>query len=746
MLNIKKLGKGAFHVFADENGTLLNRYGILNETVGGNYGASSAVKIKSDVITLSYKNGETEITVIKADKGYKVRIGIDESERLFGMGDATRDTVNVRGTKCVIDVTDITAYGPMPILYSSKGWGIIINSTYAQVFDNAKTDKNEVVISVTNGTPDMYILTAKGLKNTVSLITEITGKPIMLPKFAYGLTMELNEETDINTLLENVKHVRDANIPCDVFGLEPTWMEIYYDCSVDKKWNKAKFPLPYWHSGSYSGPQSFFFPLRDSGMQLELWLCENYDLFYEEERKAGESFVNEEKVAGHSADAYNYDEHLVSPIWTDKITKRDEPWFEHLKKFVDNGAACFKLDGYSQVLKHPDRLWALKYHDDEIHNIYPVILAKQMKEGFEEYTGRRAMIFSAGAYLGVQKYTATWAGDTGGGLRPLVSILNYAMCGHTNTTCDFDITSLPSIHYSFLLSWTQQSVWAYWFYPWYVSDERREAVEFYSNLRSSLFPYIYSYAHKASVTGVPVVRPLSLQYENTDKFDKVKNAFMLGESLLVYAGFAEENKQETDYVDSDEYKGSGAAETITIDLPDGKWVDYFDGKVYSGKIEYEILENRGGALFVKADSVIITMKPQRYILEKEHDYIVNVFGEGETEIYEDDGFTYDYENGGYAVTRVTVKERNNRLTLTFGKREGDYKGREDNGHDIINNSIPEIKGITPLRDITVILHWKQATKVTVNGTEVPFTVGGRDTVFTVERAVREQGEVVYTLE
>ena len=39
------------------------------------------------------------------------------------------------------------------------------------------------------------------------------------------------------------------------------------------------------------------------------------------------------------------DEHLADDVYMDKITKRDEDWFEHLKKFVDNGASAFKLDG-----------------------------------------------------------------------------------------------------------------------------------------------------------------------------------------------------------------------------------------------------------------------------------------------------------------------------------------------------------------------------------------------------------------
>ena len=50
------------------------------------------------------------------------------------------------------------------------------------------------------------------------------------------------------------------------------------------------------------------------------------------------------------------DPHFV-PAYQDRITKLGEPWFDHLRKFVDNGAAAFKLDGSNQICFHPDRKW-----------------------------------------------------------------------------------------------------------------------------------------------------------------------------------------------------------------------------------------------------------------------------------------------------------------------------------------------------------------------------------------------------
>ena len=77
------------------------------------------------------------------------------------------------------------------------------------------------------------------------------------------------------------------------------------------------------------------------------------------------------------------------------------PWFRHLEKFCDQGARCWKLDGFRQVCQvdeHPNRVYGNGMHVNEAHNLYPVVYAKQMARGYEEYTGRRAMVYSAGGY------------------------------------------------------------------------------------------------------------------------------------------------------------------------------------------------------------------------------------------------------------------------------------------------------------------------------------------------------------
>ena len=729
MLTYQSIGKGGFRLMSDSGReSLLSRYGILKNSLRRTYSETAALTLDGNTATLSGARRDVTLTLEEMSCGFSISIPLREGERLFGLGDATRDAVMVRGLHVPVHVCNVASYGPQPLLLSADGWAILVNCTYSQSFDIGHNDPDMLTIYASGGRPDLYLFVADTLADLVEAVTDVTGKPVMLPAFGYGLTIVNNEQTDARALLENIRICREHKIPCDIMGLEPSWMG-GYNFTVNKGWDKNHFYLPHWKPDNQSGSSTFFFAMREKGMKLSLWLCEEYDLFYEEERRVGEMIGMDKDPTIEDVFKKNaafVDDRLTSKSRADLVTKRDQPWFEHLKKFVDNGAVCFKLDGSRQVMEHPDRLWAEKYRDDEGHNVYPVILARQMMEGFRDHTdGRRAMIYTAGAFTGSQQYAATWAGDTGGGPRPLVSVLNYAMCGHTNTSCDLEILDPEAMHYAFLLTWTQLLCWANWHYPWYLKEETEELFRSYAVLRSSLFPHIYEAAHRAALTGYPVVRPLPLVYPETDRFDDVKNAYMLGDGLYV------------------------AAFDMDLDLPDGRWYDYFDDRrIYEGKVNYERAEGRGGALLAKAGSVIVTMKPQQYILEKEHDYILRVYpgADGEATIYEDDNHTYGYLDGEFATTRITLTDGGESgYTLTVGMREGSFPGRPENGHSHRNNSIPKIDPIAPVRDMKVYLAGRIPSAITLDGVGVPMVIEDGRATFTIPASLHEKQDLVYSI-
>lgn len=628
--------------------SLLTKYRVLNvqpegegvvEYRGGN--AFAEVSGKDYSLRFTLEAGE--------DGGFSVRLPLVPEDRLFGLGDESRDCVEKHGVIAQMKQENVRSYGPVPFLMSSRGWAVLVNCTYAHTFDIAASDPGELHIYGSKGALDIFVFTGTDLREALYLAGKVAGRPVMLPKPAYGLTFVMNEDANARSLLDDALRFKERGIPCDIFGLEPSWMSKHYDSTTEKKWDSNRFYIPHWQPENYYGSWSFIWNLHRMGKALSLWLCCDYDLFWKEENDV------QKNETRNYADAEINDPHLQKGIRMDKVTKGGEPWFEHLKKFVDNGAEAFKLDGAYQVIPFPDRLWAGRYTDDEIRNLYPVIYARQMQEGFRDHTGRRAMIYTAGMYAGIQQYAATWAGDTGCNVGVLLSLMNFAMCGHSNTSFDMTCDAVEKIHFGFLAPWAQHQGWANWLYPWYGEKSTEESYRWYSQLRSRLFPYLYAFAHEANETSMPVLRPLPLAYPQDDAYDKVFNEYMLGDSLLV----------------------SVFEKDLVLPEEDG-WYDFYTGRLWDGpaKCTYTPPAGRGGALFVKAGSVIV-MQPWADSLRdsKPGELTVHVWPgkDAAFTLWEDDYSTYGYEKGEAAKTEFRLEGD----TLVIGQRTGGYPGMSD---------------------------------------------------------------------
>jgi len=597
------------------------------------------------------------------DSGFNTEFFLGEGENIYGLGDETRERIQKRGHHTQMWVQNVKCYVPIPFLMSTNGWGLFLNTTWRHFFDIGSSQKDRLRFWSKNGELDYYLIVGETLPIILDRYTDIVGKPHLLPMWGYGLTFVCNQQANAREMLDDCLNFRRENIPCDLVGLEPGWMEKHYDFSVEKKWHPERFYIPHW---STKGPHTFLGAAERLGFKVSLWLCCDYDLSYAEEGSiaippTGESPTAEstpEKSPArecHPGDV-EQDERLGRRVdQEDNISKPDEPWFEHLKKFIDQGVSAFKMDGSNQVNEHPSRKWGNGMSDEEMHNLYPTLLNKQMSLGFKEHTGRRAMIYSSGGYAGIQKYASTWAGDTGGGPKPLVSMLNHGLSGHSNASCDMDVFTPAGIHFGFLMPWSQVCSWAYWRHPWLLGDKLLPMFKFYARLRYRLLPYIYSMAHVASSTGMPIMRSMNLMFSGDAKCDNCMQQYMFGDAFLV------------------------GAFTDTIYLPEGCWIDYWTGEKYEGKQELTcgVPEDRGGPLFIRAGAIIPRWPDMEYVGQKPVDTIgLHVYPDGETNftLYEDDGITYDYLEGAVAVTNITSHATEKEVTLTIAPRAGSYEG------------------------------------------------------------------------
>jgi len=568
--------------------------------------------------------------------------GIREGERFYGLGTASSKRLQLRGHgyRLWTQYRGNFGYngsgpweqteGPIPLLIGTGGWGVFVNTTWVHYYDIGRYETDKAFFWGPGGPLDFYLLVGSTMPELIARYTDITGQPRLMPEFGYALTYVSQIAQNEHEILNDSRLFRDRGIPCDIIGIEPQWMKKNYDSSHEKEWNPDKFYVPSW-MGPDSKSGTFVGGLDRTGFKLSLWLVCNDDLTVEAERQVA-------VAEGRGKD----------------FPATPDAWFNHLQKFVRNGARCFKMDPEGLIQEHVGRKYSNGHTDLENHNLTQILYHKQMCEGFENFTKQRAMNHYCAAYAGVQHWGATTMGDNGGGQKALIWMLNYAMSGHMNTSCDMD-TSPRGMHFGFLQPWSQYDNWAYTQQPWFLGKKGEQICHDYARLRYSLLPYLYSAAHVGNRTSLPILRPMPLAFPDDVKLANNLSQYMLGDSLLV------------------------AAFTDQVQLPAGRWIDYWSGQEYTGPREMTCVypTNRAGGLFIKAGAIIPYGPEMDYVGESPVETVrLEVYPEGKSTftMYEDDGNSLDYLKGAVAVTAMQCEVVNDHTKLTVAPRTGSYKG------------------------------------------------------------------------
>ncbi|MBD2864003.1 helix-turn-helix domain-containing protein [Paenibacillus oceani] len=260
----------------------------------------------------------------------------------------------------------------------------------------------------------------------------------------------------------------------------------------------------------------------------------------------------------------------------------EEVWYDHLRKFVDDGISGFVLFLKNPMFSHPDRIWSNGMTSAELHNLYPVLLGKQMHVGFRQQTNTRPVIHMEKGYLGMQQFVASTAGTFYNARHAITAVLNYGLSGHVNTSTNMHLITREGIHADYLLAWSRIHSQDHFHHPDFLEQPLHELFQRYARLRYRLLPYLYATAHVAARTGMPIARAMPLLYPDDRNCRELSRQYMLGDFLLV------------------------AVYTDQVYLPEGNWIDYWTGKRYSGSqwITYTVPAGAGGPLFVRSGAII----------------------------------------------------------------------------------------------------------------------------------------------
>jgi alpha-glucosidase len=199
--------------------------------------------------------------------------------------------------------------------------------------------------------------------------------------------------------------------------------------------------------------------------------------------------------------------------------------------------------------------------------------------------------------------------------------------------------------------------------PWLFGSEAEKICKNTIELKYRLHPYIYTYAREAYDKGLPLMRPVFLEYPDDENAFNQNEEFFFGEQLLV-APVVTKN-----------------AVTNQVYLPGGEWVDFNDGlTIYKGgqTLTYKAPLNVI-PVFVKKGSIVPMMPVMQYIHEKKNFPIyfeifpANENGRASFELYEDDGESLNYHKDIFLKTNVGCATNREGYHINYNKLENGYR-------------------------------------------------------------------------
>ena len=614
--------------------------------------------------------------------GKQVRVWkqMPSDEQYFGLGENS-GRLDLRGRSYIMWNTDAGGWGATTTpLYETvpffmglrKGcaYGIFFDNTYRTSFDMGVEFRSEYSFGAEGGDINYYFFYGPGPKKVLEDYTELVGRMPLPPMWALGYNQSRFSYTPEKKVRFIADNFRIRHIPCDVIFLDIDYMDGYRVFT----WNKQSFPDPARMLSDLAEEGFHVVTIIDPGIKIDP------DYWVYKEGVAGNNFVR-------MPDGKNF----VGSVWAgpsvfpDFTSPSARAWWGTLYKgLVADGVAGFWNDmDEPSVFGVPSHTMALNAIFDDhglhspqtkIHNVYGMLMSRATRAGVLKLRpNQRPFVLTRATYAGGQRYAAVWTGDNAGTWQHLrISVrelMTMGLSGLTFAGADIGGFIGRSRSPELYTRWLEAGV----FYPycrthtdsgsadqepWSYGDRDTDFNRRSIDLRYRLLPYLYNAMYQASRTGVPVMQALLLDYPDDPKAVGQNGEFLFGNDLLVAPVM---EQYEIDH---------------RVYLPRGKWFNFWTDRAYSGPEQVLVkapLERipifvRGGAIIPTRQSVEYTGQAPINPLTFE----VYPDGRSSREYYEDDGATFDYQQGVYLRERVSVDVQPHTLTLAVSAREGLY--------------------------------------------------------------------------
>jgi alpha-glucosidase len=605
-----------------------------------------------------------------------------DDERFYGLGEKAGSLLK-NGNQYTMWNSDTPGYdSKSDPLYQSipffigirnhKAYGIFLDDTYKSYFNMGAANNRFYWFGAENRELDYYFIYGPEIKKVISSYTDLTGRMHLPPKWALGYQQSKWSYYPEYEVRDIAKNFRERQIPCDVIYLDIHYMNGYRVFT----WNKDRFP----------NPQKMLSDLHKEGFKVVTIIDPGVKADTTDYSIAKEGL--EKNLFVKYPDGVLY-EGQVWPSWAyfPDFTKKEtrDWWGSNIANLLSEG-----VSGIWNDMNEPS-VWGKAFPDmvqfndngfganhKKIHNVYGLEMARATYNGIKKaYPDRRPFILTRAGFAGIQRYAAVWTGDNVSNEESLqlACTMPQGMGISGIPFCGSDVGGFigyPS--QDLYLRWIELGAFTPFYRghselnepnkePWAFGEDIEKWARDIITLRYELLPYLYNEFYNASQTGLPIMRPMFLEYQNDEECysDNAQYQFMFGDNILVAPVLsAKENFKK-------------------LYLPKGKWMDWWTSKIYDGN-QWIIMDAPVWKipLFLKEGGIVPMEEKQDYVGEKDiKELTLKIFPSDSSTytLYEDDGITTNYQKGDYLLTKFDLTKDNNETKLSVSKLHNGYKNK-----------------------------------------------------------------------
>jgi alpha-D-xyloside xylohydrolase len=630
----------------------------------------------------------TNISFQVSARGCSLQLPMKPGENIYGFGLHT-ELFNMAGRGVFLKPTDKPendlgeSHAPAPFYVTSQGYGVFVDTARFASFYSGNVSpagslsetKNEEIQTSTSelyrprtqrvktmlvDVPaakgvDVYVFAGPTMLDAVERYNLFSGGGVLPPLWGLGVQYRGYTKYGAVETLAVAARIREAHMPCDVWGVEPGWQAKVYPCSF--VWDTNRFP----------DPDGFLQKMRAMGYRMNFWehaFTHPSSPIYEELKPWSGNYLvwnglvpdfaapQARKIFLKQNNAALFDRNVESVKLDECDFQPDSPtpWsFPLATKFPSgmDGEAMHSLFGllYQQTMWEPYqqkglRTWGLVRNSHALAGPLPYVLYS------DSYDARCYVRGLANAgFSGLLWDPEVRIADS---VEDFYRRLEVAIFSHDAVIDSWYIPNPPwdqvnrkkNEHNEFM---PDRQV---------VADNVRQLLQ----LRMSFIPYLYSAFNEYHATGKPPIRALVLDWPKDPKVRQTDDEFMFGDSVLVAPMFAGQTNR-------------------TVYLPAGDWYDFWTRVKITGGKAIDATNGVGQVpLFVKGGTLLPLAEPVECVkIDTCFDMTVNIVGDKPADfmLYEDDGTTTAYAKG--EQNQIQLHANGDKHSI---RRNGGYHGPE----------------------------------------------------------------------